>query len=164
MRRRDREVTEMNEITHILNKGMVLHLGLVDQGKPYIVPMNYGYTFEGDKLVFYVHGALEGRKVDIIRKNPVCCIQIECDVQPFTGNVACQYGCSYYSLDGFGTAKILDVPQEKMRALSILMKTQTEKDFAFNEKLVSIVNVIRIECDSYTAKHRPLPVAFKTEG
>jgi len=114
MRRRDREVTEHSEIMHILDSGKVLHLGLVDQGKPYIVPMNYGYVFEGEKLVFYLHGALEGRKLDIIRNNSDCCVQIECDVQPFSGKVACQYGCSYYSFDGFGTAKIVEVPQEKI--------------------------------------------------
>ena len=67
-------------------------------------------------------------------------------------------GCSYYSFDGFGTAKIVEVPQEKIKALSVLMKTQTGKDFEFNEKLVSIVSVIRIDCDYYTAKHRPVPV------
>ena len=39
------------------------------------------------------------------------------------------------------------------------MKTQTGKDFEFNEKLVSIVSVIRIDCDYYTAKHRPFPGA-----
>ncbi len=60
--------------------------------------------------------------------------------------------------DGFGTAKIVEVPQEKIKALSVLMKTQTGKDFEFNEKLVSIVSVIRIDCDYYTAKHRPVPV------
>ena len=158
MRRRDREVTDINEIRHILDAGMTLHLGLVDDNKPYIVPMNYGYTFENEKLVFYVHGALEGRKLDVIRKNSNCCVQIECDVKPFDGNVACQYGVSYYSLDGFGTAQILDNPQAKMKALSILMKTQTSKDFEFNEKLVSVVSVIRIECEYYTAKHRPLPI------
>lgn len=85
MRRRDREVTELNEIIHILDSGKVLHLGLVDQGKPYIVPVNYGYVMENDKLVFYVHGALEGRKLDIIRNNSDCCVQIECDVQTFSG-------------------------------------------------------------------------------
>lgn len=158
MRRRDREVTEHSEIMHILDSGKVMHLALVDQGRPYIVPMNYGYVFEGEKLVFYLHGALEGRKLDIIRNNSDCCVQIECDVQPFSGKVACQYGCSYYSFDGFGMAKIVETPKEKIRALSALMKTQTGKDFEFNEKLVSIVSVIRIDCDYYTAKHRPLPV------
>lgn len=52
---------------------------LVDQGKPYIVPMNYGYILEDDKIVFYCHGALEGRKLDIIRNNSDCCVQIACD-------------------------------------------------------------------------------------
>ena len=52
----------------------------------------------------------------------------------------------------------MEVPQEKIKALSVLMKTQTGKDFEFNEKLVSIVSVIRIDCDYYTAKHRPLSV------
>lgn len=41
MRRRDREVTDINEIKHILDTGMTLHLGLVDAGKPYIVPNGY---------------------------------------------------------------------------------------------------------------------------
>ena len=76
MRRRDREVTDSNEIIHILDTGKVLHLGLVDQGKPYIVPMNYGYILEGNKIVFYLHGALEGRKLDIIRNNSDCCVQL----------------------------------------------------------------------------------------
>ena len=143
MRRRDREVTEHSEIMHILDSGKVLHLGLVDQGRPYIVPMNYGYVFEGEKLVFYLHGALEGRKLDIIRNNSDCCVQIECDVQPFSGKVACQYGCSYYSFDGFGTAKIVEVPQEKIKALSVLMKTQTGKDFEFNEKLKIVIFHLR---------------------
>ena len=41
--------------------------------------------------------------------------------------------------------------------MTILMKTQTGKDFVFDDKLVSIVTVIRIDVDAYTAKHRPLP-------
>ena len=47
--------------------------------------------------------------------------------------------------------------EEKQEAMTILMKTQSGKDFSFNEKLVSIVSVIRIDVTEYTAKHRPLP-------
>ncbi len=164
MRRRDREVTDMKEILHILDNSKVLHLGLVEDGKPYVLPMNYGYCFEDDKLVFYLHGALEGRKLDVIRKNSAACVQMECDASMFEGKVACQYGYSYYSLIGFGDAKIIDNPQEKMRALTLLMKAQTGKDFEFNEKLVSIVSVMRVDCDSYTAKHRPLPARDVTKS
>ena len=47
--------------------------------------------------------------------------------------------------------------EEKKKAMSILMKTQTDKDFSFEDRLVSIVTVIRIDAAEYTAKHRPLP-------
>ena len=40
----------------------------------------------------------------------------------------------------------MEAPQEKIKAMSALMKIQTGKDFEFNERLVSIVSVIRIEC------------------
>ena len=47
--------------------------------------------------------------------------------------------------------------QEKMEGMRSLMKTQTGKDFEFNERLVSIVAVIRVDVSEYTAKYRPIP-------
>ena len=58
---------------------------------------------------------------------------------------------------GRGKARFLEDPEEKQQAMTILMKTQTGKDFEFNAPLVSIVAVIRIDVSEYTAKHRPLP-------
>ena len=61
---------------------------------------------------------------------------------------------------GRGTAFIVTDIAEKQMGLSLLMNTQTGKDFTFNEKLVSIVNVIKVTVDSYSAKKRPLPQIF----
>lgn len=158
MTRREREVTDIREIIKILDKSKVLHLGLVDGDEPYVVPMNYGYEFIGDKLVFYLHGARQGRKLDVIKANPKVFAELECDIVPFEGEVACKYGITYASVMAKGKAIIVDDTQEKMHALSVLMKTQTGKDFVFNEKLVSVVSVIRVDADQYTAKHRPAPV------
>ena len=158
MTRRELEITDQEKITEILEKSKIIHIGLVDEGMPYVVPMNYGYVFRDRALTFYVHGALKGYKLDVIRKNPLCCFEMECDVTPFEGKVACKYGTSYYSLMGRGKAVIVEEPEEKMEGLSILMRTQTGKDFVFNEKLVSVVSVIRIDVTEYTAKHRPAPV------
>lgn len=163
MTRREREVTDLKEIQNILDESKVLHLGLVDNGMPYIVPMNYGYIMEDGKLTLYVHGATTGYKLDVIRSNPICCFEMECGVQPFEGEVACQYGTVYQSLMGRGTAEIVEDVQEKQDAMTILMKTQTGKDFTFNKKLVSIVSVIRITVTEYTAKKRPLPQALQAE-
>ena len=51
----------------------------------------------------------------------------------------------------------MDDVEGKKEALSILMKTQTGKDFEFTDKLVSIVSIIKVEVAEYTAKCRPLP-------
>lgn len=158
MRRNDREVKSLQTIKYILGTGKVLHLGLIDNGKPYIVPMNYGYEFENKKLVFYVHSALEGRKIEILRKNPSCCVQIECDTKLIEGQIACKYGYSFYSFEGFGSACFVENSDEKIRALKLLMFNETGSNFEFTEEMTSNVAVIKIVCDSYTAKHRAMPV------
>ena len=82
---------------------------------------------------------------------------MECDLVPFDGNVACNYGISYSSVMGKGIATIVEDSEEKQKGLKILMKTQVNKDFEFNEKLASVVAIIKIEASEFTAKHRPLP-------
>lgn len=158
--KREREVTDQAAILEILDKSKVVNVAMIDGDEPYLVPLNYGYTMEDGKLTLYVHGATTGRKLDVLRANPKVFIELDCDRMPFDGKVPCQYGMIYSSVMGKGKAVILEDPQEKMAALTILMKTQTGKDFEFNERLVSIVRVIRIDVEEYTAKARPLPPAM----
>ena len=157
MTRRERQVFDIEKILEILDKSKVVHVGMVDGDEPYVVPMNYGYTYENEKLVIWLHCATVGRKLDIIRKNPKVFFEMECDLIPFEGNVACNYGISYSSVMGKGIATIVEDSKEKQKALSILMKTQVNMDFEFNEKLASVVGVVKIEATEFTAKHRPLP-------
>lgn len=154
--RREREVTDPTQIAEILDKSMIVHIGMVDGDEPYVVPMNYGYTMEDGKLTLYLHGAKWGRKLDVMRANPKVFFCLECDVVPFDGDIACRYGTTYSSVMGSGTAVILEDPVEKAAGLSVLMKTQTGKDFTFDDKMVSIVSVIKIDVSEYTAKCRPL--------
>ena len=157
MTRRERQVTDEAQITAILDAGKVLHLGLAVDNEPYVVPMNYGYTRENGKLVMYLHSAVRGKKLDMIRANPKVFFEIDCDLVPFESELPCQYGLSYSSVMGKGIAHIVDDVEEKKKAMSILMKTQTNKDFTFEDRLVSVVAVIRIDVENYTAKHRPIP-------
>ncbi len=157
MTKRERQITDEKQIMHILDTAKVLHLGLCVDNEPYVVPMNYGYCMEDGKLVFYLHSAVQGKKLDMIRANPKVFVEMDCDRLPFEGEKACQYGLGYSSVMGRGTASIVEDVAEKMKAMTILMKTQTGKDFEFNERLVSIVAVVRIDVEEYTAKHRPLP-------
>ena len=157
MTKRELKITDMDELQKILDTCKVLHLGLAVDGEPYVVPMNYGYILEDGNLTLYLHSAVKGKKIEMLEKNPKVFFSMECDLTPFEGKVPCQYGLSYSSVMGRGVARIVEDVEEKKKAMSILMKTQTEKDFEFTEKLVSIVAVIRIDVAEYTAKHRPLP-------
>ena len=161
MTKRERQVTDPDQIRHILDTAKVLHLGMAVDNEPYVVPMSYGYTMEEGKLVIYLHSATQGKKLDMLRKNPNVFFEIDCDLMPFEGRVPCQYGLVYSSIMGRGNARILENVEEKKHAMSVLMKTQTGKEFTFEDRLVSIVAVIRIDVAEYTAKHRPLPEAMR---
>ena len=157
MTKRELQVTDLAEIQQILDTSKVLRLGLAVNNEPYIVPMNYGYIMNGEKLTLYLHSAMRGKKIDMLRANPRVFFEMDCDLTPFEGTKPCTYGLSYSSVMGRGEAAIVEDVEEKMEAMTILMKTQTGKDFSFDEKLVGMVAVIRIDVDRYTAKHRPIP-------
>lgn len=157
MTRREREITDIEEIRGILDRAKIVHVGMVDGNRPYVVPMNYGYTLNAGKLTFFLHGAMRGRKLDVIRANPNVFVEIDTDIVPFEGEVACKYGLCYSSVMGEGVAEIVEDTELKKEALSIFMKTQTGKDFEFNDKMVSVVSIIKINISEFTAKKRPMP-------
>ena len=159
--KREVKITDPERIRRILDAGKVLHLGLAVDNEPYVVPMNYGYVLEDGRLVLYLHSAVRGKKLDMLRANPKVSFSIDCDRMPFEGRVPCQYGLVYSSVMGRGKATLVEDVEEKKQAMTILMKTQTGKDFSFEDRLVSIVAVIRIDVEDYTAKHRPLPEAMR---
>ena len=159
--KREARVTDPEQIRHILDTAKVLHLGLAVDNEPYVIPMNYGYCLEDGKLVLYLHSAVKGKKLDMMKANSRVFFSIDCDRMPFEGRVPCQYGLVYSSIMGRGTATIVEDVEEKKQAMTLLMKTQTGKDFTFEDRLVSIVAVIRIDAEEYTAKHRPLPEGYE---
>ena len=160
MTRREKEITDKTEIEAILDTCKYLHLGLSDGDKPYVVTMNYGYErdAEDDHLVLYLHSANTAHLLDVIAKNTNCSFAMECNVQPFEGRIACQYGMAYESIMGAGQIVLLDSTEERAHGLVSIMKAQTGKDnFAFDERMVSIVKVMRIDVTEMKAKRRELP-------
>ena len=157
MTRRERQITDPEQILQILDTAKIVHLGLAVDNEPYVVPMNYGYTMEDGKLTVYLHCSHRGRKLDMIRANPNVFLEMECDLVPFEGDVACRYGLAYSSLMGRGKAEIVEDVEEKKKALVLLMKTQTGKEISFEDKMTTIVTIVKINVSEYTAKCRPLP-------
>ena len=155
MRRADREVTDYQQIKSIIEQAKVVHLGMIDNDRPYIVPMQYGFVFTDGKLTLYVHCAKEGRKLDVIKKNPRVFIELETNVAIVSGgDVPCKYGSEYASVMGDGRAVIVEDSAEKIFGLQLMMKTQSGRDFEITEQMAASVTVLRIDVPCVTAKRR----------
>lgn len=155
MRRKDREVTDPAKIREILEKGKIIHLGIPDGEFPYVLPMHYGVEVQGEKTVFYLHGAKEGHKLDALRQCGNVGFAIDCEVVPVSGgDIPCKYGAAYASVIGKAHARILEEPEEKIHGLNVLMQTQTGRAFAMTAEMAEAVAVIRLDVLSLTAKRR----------
>lgn len=155
MRRKDREVTEIQEILRIIDQCQVCRVAMVDDAGPYIVPMNFGCSFESNQLVLYFHCASEGRKIDALRQNPQVCFEMDCEHRLIEGEAPCSFAYSFKSVIGSGRAEFIEEPEEKKAALSLLMRHQTGRAFDFDDKAASSVTVFKIIAHEFTGKYHP---------
>ncbi len=154
MRRKDKEIQSVEEKLKILEKCKFCRLGLCENNSPYILPLSYGFSYIADKLTLYFHSALEGRKIEILKKNNKACFEIDCDAKLVEGDKACDYGYKFRSLIGFGEITFLETVEEKTLALNYLMKHQTERDaeYKFSEIELKNILVFKMGVDEFTGK------------
>lgn len=150
MRRSDREITDPAELDAILREARVCRIALSDGNGPYIVPICFGY----EPGFLYVHSALEGRKIEMIRNDPRCCFEVDHYDELIRGERPCSWGVRYRSAIGFGTATILTDPEEKRHGLSCIMRQYDSGTHDFSGAEVQNVAVIRIAITSMTGKKR----------
>lgn len=148
MRRADKEITDRNLIDSIIHKAPVCRIALYDGAMPYIVPLSFGY----DGRHIYFHSAQEGRKIDILRRNPRLCFQLESDCAVLPAEKACSFTMQYRSVIGYGTACFLEDVEEKNAAVRVIMSQYTDKTFTFTENDLVKITVIRVDVEQITAK------------
>lgn len=151
MRRKDREITDVQFIEKVLNDSVYGSLGLCDNGEPYVVPISYAWS--DNKLLF--HCAKEGRKLDIIRANPKVCFQVTGNSEPIIAEEPCRSGMLYSSVIIFGEASIIEEYEEKSEALEKIMQ-HFSKEFShkFSQEETNSVTIISIKPDKITCKAR----------
>jgi len=153
MRRSDREITDKMEIMNILEKCDVCRLGLAEDNIPYIVPLNYGYEYLNGNLTLYFHCAKEGKKLDIISKNPFACFEVDCSHRLIEAEEACEFTMEYESVIGNGEIHLCTEKSEKMKALKQLMgKYAKGKEFTFPDQMIDSVVVFKLEVTEFAGK------------
>ena len=154
MRRKDRLVDDPGELRLILEECKVCRIATMDGEGLYIVPLNFGYEYDGDKLTLYVHSARDGRKVRAFRSNTAVAFEMDTGHELVESNMACQTCYLYKSIIGNGSIHELDDNTEKASALNAMMEHLTGQTFEFNDKMVNAVAVFRIDVSRFSGKRR----------
>ena len=148
MRRKEKEIKDKAEIEQILKEAFVCRLGLCDNGRPYLVPLCFGY----EDNALYIHCAKVGKKLDIIRENNNVCFEVDTDCQIIKAEQACRFQLRYKSVIGFGRALLIEDPELKRRALDVIMQRFSERPFEYTAENLEQPMIIKVEIESMTGK------------
>jgi nitroimidazol reductase NimA-like FMN-containing flavoprotein (pyridoxamine 5'-phosphate oxidase superfamily) len=152
MRRRDKEITDSMLIDTVIRNARICRIALYDGERPYIVPLSFGY--EGKHI--YLHSAREGRKIDILKLNPMVCFEFETDCEVLSAEQACAFTMRFRSVIGYGTASFIEGAPEKIRAVNCIMRHYTGRDFILTETDVDRIAAIRIDIEEISGKQSGL--------
>src|SRR6056297_2979806 len=149
MRRKDKIISDRKDILDILTSNTICRLGLCLDNQPYVLPLSYGFSDNN----LYIHCAQEGKKLDIIRQNPVVSFEISDSLALVEGKGACDYTLAYRCCLGSGIARELERSADKKRALNVIMEQHTTKsDWDYPETMLERTCIIEIEIRSLSAK------------
>lgn len=153
MRKANREITDKADIEAMLRSQRICRLGLISEGRAYVVPVNYGY----EPGAIYFHSARKGKKIEALAQNPEVCFEVEEAAAIVVGDLPCKYTTHYRSVIGFGRAAILEDAGEKLHGLRVIMQAHDGPQEGFVPEIVEITAVVRIDIESMTGKANPAP-------
>lgn len=149
MRRSDKEIKDPREIDAILQSAPVCRIALIDDGRPYMIPVNFAVH---DRHLYF-HSATSGKKIDILRKNSSVCFEADIPGDLVSGETACSWGMKFKSVIGFGEAFFVNANDEKKKALNILMKKYSGRDsFSYSDEALDKVLVIGVRIKEISGK------------
>ena len=154
MRQKNREITDIEEIIEVMKQCDVVRLALNDDGYPYILPLNFGMDISDGKIILLFHSALEGHKIDLIKKDNRASFEMDCkhQLQYFDDIGYCTM--SYESVIGIGKIRILK-DEEKMQALRKLMDHyHPDENAYFNPAAVNRTMVYALDVEKITGKRK----------
>ena len=157
MRRKDREVTDPQDVFDILNRCDTVRLGLRGDEYPYVVPLSFGAEWRDGKAVVYFHCAREGLKLELLRQCDRVCVEGDIFIKTETTD----HGITtrYESAIGFGRCELLTDTDEIIRGLHAITEHYGYHDYPLEKcRALEHLYVYKITLDQLTGK-RNLPAA-----
>jgi nitroimidazol reductase NimA-like FMN-containing flavoprotein (pyridoxamine 5'-phosphate oxidase superfamily) len=161
MRRKDREICDPQEMLTILLRHDIARVAFCDDGQPYIVPMNFGFSPGGrwsKTAALYFHCALEGRKLDILRRNDRVAFEVDGSYQLLPGDEACDWSTTYESLVGQGRMTVVTDPDERIHGMDTIMSHYGhEGKPSYKPAVFERTAILRLSVESMTGKRKSPP-------
>lgn len=104
-------------IRRILDEGLVAHVGFVDGGAPFVVPM--GYARDGDRIL--LHGSAASRALRLLGAGVEACVAVTLLDGLVLARSAFHHSMNYRSVVALGRAKAVEEEAEKRRCLDVLL-------------------------------------------
>ncbi len=147
MAKKDKRITDPVMIESIIQKARVMRLAMTEGDRPYVIPLNFGYQ----SGALYFHTGLKGRKIDVLRKNPHVCFEMDIDLEMVEGEMACQWTMKFRSVVGYGKAVFLNFDADKRAGLDIILRQYSDKSYGYPDEKLKITSIVKIEIESMTA-------------
>ncbi|WP_292379519.1 pyridoxamine 5'-phosphate oxidase family protein [Methanosarcina sp. UBA289] len=142
-------IQNQQQIEEILSKAKFIRLALSESDTPYIIPMAFGY--KDNKI--YLHCSREGKKIDVINRNPRVAFEADVEAEIIITENICKYDVRYRSVVGNGQALFVEDYNEKVEGLTVLSEHYGKKGpFEFEEWKVNRLCIIKIEIEIMTGK------------
>ena len=92
--------------------------------------------------------------IDILKKNPNICFEIDIPGKTINSKKACNWSMSFVSIIGEGRVLFINNETEKINALNIIMRHYSDKDeWDFNKKMMEKTLVYKVDIDKMSAKN-----------
>ena len=125
--------------------------GLTDDGgRPYVIPLNFGYA-DG---VVYLHSGPTGLKQSLLERRPQVCLTFchGAELVWMHPQMACSYSMKSASVVCRGTARPVDGLEAKRRALDVMMARYTDHPCGYSDAAVRHVQVWAVEVEEMTGR------------
>jgi len=139
-------------IDAVLDEAIVCHLGFVQDGQPFVIPTLHARL--GDEL--YIHGSSASRALKIAAGGVPVCVTVTLLDGLVLARSVFEHSVEYRSVVVLGTARLVEDPEEKMKALEAFTEQLIPGRWADarkpNDKEMKATWVLALPLDEASAK------------
>ncbi len=148
---------ELEVIHGILDAGFLAHIGFQQEGQPFVIPTIYGRQDER----LYLHGSTASRMLRQLATGAPACVTVTLVDGLVLARSAFHHSMNYRSVVAFGTARLLEAPEQKLAALRIIAEHAIPGRWNHtrppSEREINLTRVLEFTMEEATAKQRSGP-------